>query len=533
MTAYMRNIADKVMHPPAMLKEQEFQLGTIEKFTHYGRVPCKMILNLVVSILLLIRVCVYTPGENKYVAHSVERLGTSFSPMWEAPSNTRVNIYSFEDFREFASDSYQSFTELPNDDTGTWLITKNQTMTVRYLTPPHTYREVLLQPSLDLPATEITCDIANENPLGPFRPTSPDRNSTACDGIPDIKWKINSAEVSFTARSIRQVGHLLTPICYQWHVTQYYDFKKAGLIRFNVDIFGSLCGLEGVDNGFGASMDYLCMFMLLVGVWGMVLRIKSVRRVRKLRLILENKINTSGRSSAYALQGMSPEDTEDLTTVSSVETNTSRIEFLHEALDQVTTNTQNRKGYSWLVAGIFGDVFVIISCFLDLYVYHTNTDVPGDTLQASNVMLGLAAFVQWSIFVAHLGDQPWLFLLISSLRKGTPLALRFITGCMPIYLGYALLGTHVFGYYCKRFISIDISCVSLFAMLNGDVVHETFSDVFPDQNFFTQFFSRMYLYSFIILFIYVILNIFLAIMEDTYFQIKQALVIDLQDDFKK
>eukprot|EP01059_Diplonema_ambulator_P032795 TRINITY_DN6603_c0_g2_i1.p1 TRINITY_DN6603_c0_g2~~TRINITY_DN6603_c0_g2_i1.p1 ORF type:complete len:545 (+),score=91.85 TRINITY_DN6603_c0_g2_i1:136-1635(+) len=499
-----------------------------------------MLLNFIVGVLLLIRVSVYVPGDNKYVALANERLGEVFSPDWDGSANTLVNIYSFQDLTDFMSDSYVSFEALPNDELGTWQVTQNQTMVVRYLTPPHSYKDILLDPSLHIKEQTLICDIDAENPLGPFSTlVGPVSATGGCTGIDEIQWKVNSAEVRFTVESIRQLSNLLTPVCYRWDITQSYDFKKAGVIKFSLTVDQSLCGLAGVDDGFGATMDYLSIFLLLFSIWGMLLRAKSVRRIYKLQRILQRKQSTSGRTSAYTLHvidGNSPcsgMDFDEQSTVSSSSSTATRKEFLTEALDLMTTNTQTRKGYSWLVAGIIGDVCVIASSICDLYIYHTSSDVGNAALVAANAFLGMASFIQWSVFVTHLGDQPWLFLLISSLRKGTPIAFRFMAGCLPFYLGYALMGTHIFGPNCFRFITVDRSAVSLFAVLNGDVVHQTFSDMFPDQNTWAQFFSRAYLYSFIILFIYVILNIFLAIMEDTYFQIKQALISDLQDDLKK
>ena len=74
--------------------------------------------------------------------------------------------------------------------------------------------------------------------------------------------------------------------------------------------------------------------------------------------------------------------------------------------------------------------------------------------------------------------------------------------------------------------------MSLFAVMNGDVVHDTFAAIYPENSAFLKFFSRFFLYTFIVMFIYVALNVFLAIMEDTYWQIKQSLVLDLQDDLR-
>ncbi|ETV92184.1 hypothetical protein, variant 4 [Aphanomyces invadans] len=57
------------------------------------------------------------------------------------------------------------------------------------------------------------------------------------------------------------------------------------------------------------------------------------------------------------------------------------------------------------------------------------------------------------------------------------------------------------------------ACVTLFAILNGDVILDTFASLHADF----PFVGAAYLYSFIALFIYVVLNIFIAIVEEAFF----------------
>ena len=84
-----------------------------------------------------------------------------------------------------------------------------------------------------------------------------------------------------------------------------------------------------------------------------------------------------------------------------------------------------------------------------------------------------------------------------------------------------------------QFSSLDQAAVNLFALLNGDEIADTFNDVYACQvcallfiifvahgvclSVCPQpFLSRIYLYSFVVLFIYAVLNIFIAIIEDSF-----------------
>ncbi|RHX98385.1 hypothetical protein DYB28_008411 [Aphanomyces astaci] len=57
------------------------------------------------------------------------------------------------------------------------------------------------------------------------------------------------------------------------------------------------------------------------------------------------------------------------------------------------------------------------------------------------------------------------------------------------------------------------ACVTLFSILNGDVILDTFASLQTDF----PFLGAAYLYTFIALFIYVVLNIFVAIVEEAFF----------------
>jgi len=56
----------------------------------------------------------------------------------------------------------------------------------------------------------------------------------------------------------------------------------------------------------------------------------------------------------------------------------------------------------------------------------------------------------------------------------------------------------------------------LFSLLNGDAIQDNFEQLHPSY----PVVSRIYLYTFISLFIYAVLNIFIAIVEDAFFAAK-------------
>lgn len=80
-----------------------------------------------------------------------------------------------------------------------------------------------------------------------------------------------------------------------------------------------------------------------------------------------------------------------------------------------------------------------------------------------------------------------------------PYVWRFLLGVFPLFMGYMFLGLALF-WDSKRFTTPSGAMFTLFAVLNGDMVYDTYNDL----HLIDFVLSQIYLYSFIILFINVV-----------------------------
>merc|ERR1711907_55717 len=124
----------------------------------------------------------------------------------------------------------------------------------------------------------------------------------------------------------------------------------------------------------------------------------------------------------------------------------------------------------------------------------------------------------WVNLVRYLQYNRNYYMVILTIRYAAPRVLRFLVGVLPIMMGYAFFGMTYFGSESDRFSTFGASMVTLFAVLNGDVIRETFLNLFPVY----PVISQIYLYSFICLFIYVVLNVFIAIVEEAFFMSRRS-----------
>ncbi|KAG7395303.1 Mucolipin-2 [Phytophthora boehmeriae] len=120
--------------------------------------------------------------------------------------------------------------------------------------------------------------------------------------------------------------------------------------------------------------------------------------------------------------------------------------------------------------------------------------------------------LQWGSLVRYLQVNARFHILGLTLRRGLPRVLQFLVGVLPIFVGFVLFGTVMFGAKVPRFQSASATATTLFSVANGDEIHDTFSDVA-----YTPWVGQIYVYSYMILFSYVVLMVCIGIIEDAFF----------------
>ena len=240
--------------------------------------------------------------------------------------------------------------------------------------------------------------------------------------------------------------------------------------------------------------------------------------------------NRSRSRRGMSLSGVSAHSEESIASARNFGMEQEVHEGMHDGMEWWLIDDNKRQ---WLAICFFTDLLLITSKMLHLYCALTTNVVNSDTLIVKSTISGIAVAMAWIVLVSHLENQPRFYLLMKTLRRGTPKALRFTAGCFPILMGYALLGTVMFGGYADRFGSLDASFVVLFSLMNGDIIDETFDSIFFEGNLFLKIFSRLYLYTFIALFVYAILNILLVILEDAYFLVKRQVIEGIKEGLER
>jgi len=106
------------------------------------------------------------------------------------------------------------------------------------------------------------------------------------------------------------------------------------------------------------------------------------------------------------------------------------------------------------------------------------------------------------------------YTLVLTLKSSFIRVIRFIISCAPLFLGYLFCGMVTFSPYSDNFLDVGSAAATMFALINGDEIHDTFKEL--TQNYTYPLVARIYLYTFIMLFITAVWNIFIFIIEDAY-----------------
>ncbi|KAL7881142.1 hypothetical protein SRHO_G00033960 [Serrasalmus rhombeus] len=169
----------------------------------------------------------------------------------------------------------------------------------------------------------------------------------------------------------------------------------------------------------------------------------------------------------------------------------------------------------WYILIIISDTLTVSGSALKILIHSkelTNYNV-------CSILLGTATILVWMGVMRYLGFFQKYNILILTLRAALPSVIRFSLCAVLIYLSYCFCGWIVLGPHHENFRTFNMVAYCLFSMINGDAIYSTFTKL-RERSWVVWLFSRIYIYSFISIFTYMVLSLFIAIITNTYETIK-------------
>lgn len=172
--------------------------------------------------------------------------------------------------------------------------------------------------------------------------------------------------------------------------------------------------------------------------------------------------------------------------------------------DHLTFGDKARLFSSWVLLIIFANFMIVIGSVFMIF----NTK---EAHSKGEAMLGIGGFAIWLSLIKYYENSRGYNIVVSTFQNAGQVVLMAFIGVLPIFIGFALLGMSFF-WRSKRFFGLGPSLYSLFAIMNGDMIFDSYNDL----DTIDYIMSQIFLYTFILTSILVIQNVFISIIADGY-----------------
>eukprot|EP00744_Colponema_vietnamica_P009331 GILI01013279.1.p1 GENE.GILI01013279.1~~GILI01013279.1.p1 ORF type:complete len:595 (+),score=116.10 GILI01013279.1:161-1786(+) len=170
---------------------------------------------------------------------------------------------------------------------------------------------------------------------------------------------------------------------------------------------------------------------------------------------------------------------------------------------------------NWNFYGLFTDsvslAFSIFGLALSFFDFNQFNDT-----QWKCVTIATAAFFQFLFMLAHFQNVPKMYVIAQSIGNALPKLVSYFISVFPMFFGFCICASAGFGGYSTIFNSLPNSMITFFCMTGGDSLLFTFTSANQAPEIPLQIFTALVIGGFIIFFIGGMLNMMLAIVQDSY-----------------
>ena len=467
---------------------QQLFLTPYEKWNHYGVLPLKAILHLIVCLLATFVIAYYQADDAHYYRHVSKSLCKdviSGEPDCDYDDHSKgMEIYTVEEFLEsyrFAIDGYYAHI---HERTGV----------------DRTFPAVTSEANLQLEWTAFTNRSFDVNEdAGDFQVSSEKETYTVTpediypfnEGTLDIPFRIyRTQSLLLTAEFRSYYIHENIAMCRLFEMKLLWDFQFRGIMVLSLNV-----NTAGVCNGssltpLDESVSYSVLCILSICLCALTIRsvVKRVLLISHMKLIL------------------SDDGTPDMV----------------QLRERDNCCACRQEAISMKNIFVFVPIhfwFMLIGCTCIIYstaVLLVSTQrLPTKPLDSGVWALGMI-FI-WLEVRRYLNfrEDSETFVLFVILDKAAPKVLNFMFSCLPVIMAYTVAGVIMFAPRQELFRDLISSFVTLFCIANGDAMIDVFTSVYESRGVLGEF----YLFTWCSIVIYVVVNVFLVIIQMTYEEI--------------
>ena len=471
--------------------KDELFLSPIEKYKIYGAFPYSMLINVILAITTTAQILIVIGSTTSYT-RAEERF---FHEMFVADAENKTveyskkaYLYSIDDLKAHFEKSINNFysiedVSLENLTYAYPIETSSIIMKINYFnsyynkTNRHNFTKYF---SID------------NTHHGPF-----DESFNVTE-LKDMIKVMKYFTLNYTLQSYVPFNYADYAECFVWFLTQKYSFEQRSHFSVTLDIKREMCDDSDIKDeeelnskttntktaSIIKSFFWIHVIVIILTMWNMFLTMKNIFVNAKiywhLKSTYRNILEKVPRSSA-------PNEMK-----------------IKSKWDMLTSKDRNRIFSLWNVITLFGNLTQFFGALFSLMEQD-------DMVNVTEFLVGLGCFMAYIDIGRYLDYIREYATIFNTIKKSIPNVLRYFLGVLPIFLGFIFFGVAIF-WRSERFASIPMAIVSLFAMMNGDSIYDIIKDL-AGVNFFI---GQIYAYTFGILFIAVVMNIFVSIIEEAY-----------------
>ena len=468
--------------------QDKIGLSPLDKFRIYGKFPLDMVLHLLLVIFTTIQALLVVSEATDYFRsqeRSLINVLISEDEKERQDYKRETYLYSISQIQEHIENSLEKmlnsgktfFKELIFVDKD-----ENEIPNLNYIEMDLDYKYNIS----DIVKSEYKMPIklfynVSENDLGPFNKNYTD------DEIKKFMTIIEKFELDYLFKTYVPFYYQDHEECFKWNIRQIYDFSKGAHITVKLDINNAPCEEITVLSKFEIFIVthlwiHLVIFILAsISIFLFLLNFYEVIRLfwmkKRIRKLMKKGILKGEKST-----------------------------IKEKIIQQEETITKSVKSWDFFI--LIGNIFQIISSLMGI-------------LEKENMSGSMDIFVGFGVMLAYICLGKYLDYntkyasIYQTLSRAVPNVIPFFIGIMPIFIGFTFLGLCLF-WRSERFTNVTDVMKTLFALVNGDSVYDIVSNI-TDLSYF---FGQIYGYSFTILFIVVVMNVFTSIIQEAYVSAK-------------
>ena len=454
-------------------KDKMFLTPT-EKYRIYGKFPVRMILDIFLVILSTIQIvmingptCSYTRAVERFLNQIFLQNDESYDV--EFP---RIKyLYTIDQIINHVKLSRNDFFDLNDVSIGNLTMEKPERsikipVTINYLNNGNSEEKDLIE---QYNMTKKDLWIFNE--------------SYSKSEIKQKLLRIKSFLIHYKVRTFEPYNFGDYYECFIWNIEQLFSFEKRYHFAVSLNIYYSSCKDYSNDgNVFIKGSYWIPSLIVLFSLFDFILTIRSIA------INYQYYMNFKYRYSKSIIEIQR-------------ENKPPKRKTKWELLRTKDKNNIISKA-NYLQA---------IGCLVQLFGGILTLYEGKDVIIITKYIVGIGAALAYLMLAKYLKFYYQFQTIFNTITKSIPNLIYYFIGTLPIFISFITFAVANFP-YSERFYNFTRVILSLFGMMNGDSILDIINDL--TQN--SYFLGQIYIYSFNILFICVVINIFVSIIEEAF-----------------